>query len=253
MKNTNATTFLIAHRGLSTNIEPHAPYMENTIHAIKQAMHLGYKAVEVDIQLSADKIPFLWHDDFVCTRTNPSQKNVDPTKTTYKNLQHLVKTNVLYRDNQLWEPQNKRVDNLKTVLRTFPNTLFCLELKIPQTRKHDTLYKYELVYHTLNQIYLQKHKYIVFVSFDIVVCKLLRKYSPFKTMLLTETNLSKAANIARRYNLNGVVFDGTSVPKHPFKRENKSAIDWWTYNSNPKRPFTKVAIVDVVKQKSVKH
>lgn len=245
MEHTKCSAF-IAHRGLSANTKPYASYMENTIPAIQQAMKLGYKGVEVDIQLTADKIPVLWHDDSICIG-KPS-KTIDLTMTNYKDLKRIIRTNVLYRDagKVLWEPSNKRLDNLATVLRKFPGTLFCLELKIASSRQHDTLYKYELVHHVLKTILSQKHNHAVFLSFDIDTCKLLRKYSPFKVMLLTENDINRAAYLARRYKLNGVVFDGNMTrlsAKSPLK-ETTDLVEWWTYNAN--KPFTKVAIIDIV-------
>ena len=38
-------------------------YYENTISAIKQVIRKGCNNIEVDIQLSADNIPILWHDE----------------------------------------------------------------------------------------------------------------------------------------------------------------------------------------------
>ena len=47
---------IVAHRGLS------ALYPENTLLAIEQAIAAGARAVEFDVQLTADKIPVLFHD-----------------------------------------------------------------------------------------------------------------------------------------------------------------------------------------------
>ena len=47
---------LVAHRGYTLH------YPENTLPAIAAAVTAGARFVEVDIQLSADEIPFLFHD-----------------------------------------------------------------------------------------------------------------------------------------------------------------------------------------------
>lgn len=47
---------IVAHRGLS------ALYPENTSLALEQAILCGAKAVEFDVQLTADQIPVLFHD-----------------------------------------------------------------------------------------------------------------------------------------------------------------------------------------------
>jgi len=55
---------LIAHRGASK----HAP--ENTLSAFKLAKDMGAKSIECDISFSKDKIPFIFHDDFLNRTTN---------------------------------------------------------------------------------------------------------------------------------------------------------------------------------------
>jgi glycerophosphoryl diester phosphodiesterase len=60
-------TKCFAHRGGGTL------WPENTLSAIEFGKSLGYKAVEFDVMLSKDKIPFLMHDDvFGRTIRNPS-------------------------------------------------------------------------------------------------------------------------------------------------------------------------------------
>lgn len=50
------TPMFIAHRGYA------AAYPENTLIALDAARQAGAKYIEVDIQLSADGIPVLFHD-----------------------------------------------------------------------------------------------------------------------------------------------------------------------------------------------
>lgn len=47
---------VIAHRGYALH------YPENTLIAVEAAVEAGARLVEVDIQLSADQVPFLFHD-----------------------------------------------------------------------------------------------------------------------------------------------------------------------------------------------
>ena len=47
---------LVAHRGYTLR------YPENTLPAVQGAIHAGAKFVEVDVQMSRDKVPFLFHD-----------------------------------------------------------------------------------------------------------------------------------------------------------------------------------------------
>ena len=48
---------IVGHRGLPQD------YPENTLKGVKAALDGGVSAVEIDIQLSADGVPILLHDD----------------------------------------------------------------------------------------------------------------------------------------------------------------------------------------------
>lgn len=48
--------FIIAHRGASGTM------VENTMPAFEKAVEHGAKAIEVDVQVSKDKVPFAYHD-----------------------------------------------------------------------------------------------------------------------------------------------------------------------------------------------
>ncbi len=53
----NGTPALVAHRGFAQQ------YPENTLEALSAAVEAGAKHIEFDVQLSADGVPFLMHDD----------------------------------------------------------------------------------------------------------------------------------------------------------------------------------------------
>ena len=55
---------IIGHRGAYSS----AP--ENTLIAIRKAAQLGAKWVEIDVRLSSDKVPVIFHDDEVNRTTN---------------------------------------------------------------------------------------------------------------------------------------------------------------------------------------
>lgn len=56
---------LVAHRGCA------ARYPENTLAAVAAALQEGACCVEVDVQLSADRVPVLMHDNGSCTMSPP--------------------------------------------------------------------------------------------------------------------------------------------------------------------------------------
>jgi glycerophosphoryl diester phosphodiesterase len=71
---------LIAHRGASM----HAP--ENTLSAFELARDMGAKYIECDISFSKDKIPFIFHDDFLNRTTNSEGAVNSKTWQQIKNL-----------------------------------------------------------------------------------------------------------------------------------------------------------------------
>ena len=69
---------LVAHRGHASQ------YPENTLPAIESALKAGACYVEVDIQLTADHVPVLFHDDNMQRITGHSQ-NITQLKANQLN------------------------------------------------------------------------------------------------------------------------------------------------------------------------
>ena len=68
---------LIGHRGVK-DLSP-----ENTLYSINQAIQLNLKWIEIDVKISKDHIPFLFHDDNL-DRTTSGRGN--PLKYKYKDI-----------------------------------------------------------------------------------------------------------------------------------------------------------------------
>ncbi|MGP5044361.1 glycerophosphodiester phosphodiesterase [Glutamicibacter ardleyensis] len=84
----NGETILIGHRG-AAGVAP-----ENTISAIETGSRSGAGFVEIDIQLSADGVPFIFHDDTPARTSNvaevfPNRENDPITSFTWDELQRL--------------------------------------------------------------------------------------------------------------------------------------------------------------------
>lgn len=63
---------LIAHRGASAQ----AP--ENTLSAFRQALEIGVDAIELDVRLTQDGVPVIFHDAFINRTTNANlHKRID--------------------------------------------------------------------------------------------------------------------------------------------------------------------------------
>ena len=68
---------LIGHRGVKDL------YPENTLYSINKAIQLNLKWIEIDVKISKDHIPFLFHDDNL-DRTTSGRGN--PLKYKYKDI-----------------------------------------------------------------------------------------------------------------------------------------------------------------------
>jgi len=97
-----------AHRGGSEE----AP--ENTLESFSYAVGLGSSYIETDVQLSADGIPYIFHDDDLSRLLNME-----------------VKFNSLHSDQieKLKLFESYQIPKLETALTQFPNALFQIDLK----------------------------------------------------------------------------------------------------------------------------
>lgn len=230
---------IIAHRGLTANTNNEDGIMENTIDAVREAVRIGYTAAEVDVQLTADMVPVLWHDNAVY---GSDKSSMDLTRSTYSECKTYIKSHVLCReDGKLWEPSKKRMVTLEAMLTKFPHMSFNLEIKIAHSRKRDVGYKQKLCKAVADVVQRTGHRHIVYSSFDITVCKMLA-CTGRHIMLLTEKQLEKAAYTARKYGLDGVVFDGTKLQMKKTLRLLYPELSWWSYNACV--PLTSACIMD---------
>jgi glycerophosphoryl diester phosphodiesterase len=59
---------IIAHKGGGRNID-RQPFPENSISLIEYCERLGANSIEIDVQLTKDKVPVLFHDEYLSKRT----------------------------------------------------------------------------------------------------------------------------------------------------------------------------------------
>src|SRR3954447_15867557 len=105
------TPAVCGHRGASG----HAP--ENTLVAFRRAKELGATWIEFDVQLSADGIPIILHDDTLERTTNLGQQ-LRPTELTLAQLKDL--------DAGSWfspEFAGEKIPTLEEVLQEFGDSL----------------------------------------------------------------------------------------------------------------------------------
>jgi glycerophosphoryl diester phosphodiesterase len=81
---------IIAHRGGGRNSDD-LPYSENSIEMIHHASDFGANSVEIDVKLTKDRIPVLYHDDEINTRlTQKSPLKGDIAEYKYEVLEEFA-------------------------------------------------------------------------------------------------------------------------------------------------------------------
>ena len=98
----------IAHRGGNTD------FPENTIASFKKALELGYTCIETDVQVSLDKVVYVYHDsDF--KRLLDIDKKVSDTRSEE------IDTYLLAGEH--------KIPRLQEILDQFPETIFNIDAK----------------------------------------------------------------------------------------------------------------------------
>lgn len=110
---------IVAHRGIPTE----AP--ENTIASFQRALELGADAVELDVRLSSDQIPVVYHYFYLQENTSVSGAIFNFT------LEQLRSVEVFCKDNPLAKPGN--ISTLPEILDAFAGKIGLeIEIKGPE-------------------------------------------------------------------------------------------------------------------------
>ncbi len=110
---------IVAHRG----IPPEAP--ENTIASFQRAVELGADAVELDVRLTADKIPVVYHYYYLHENTSASGAIFNFTLEQLRNVRVFCKNNPVANDG--------RISTLAEVLEMFSGKIGLeIEIKGPE-------------------------------------------------------------------------------------------------------------------------
>ena len=110
---------IIAHRGILTE----AP--ENTISAFQRAIDLGADAVELDVRLTADQIPVVYHYFYLQENTSASGVIFDFTLEQLRNVKVFCKNNPVAKEG--------RISTLSEILEMFGGKIgLVIEMKGPE-------------------------------------------------------------------------------------------------------------------------
>lgn len=156
---TEAMPFVIAHRGLHT--EPPSGALsqepENTIAAFKAAAQAGIPAIEMDVRLTKDGVPVMFHDDSLDGKTTGKGRVEDLTwdemrSIRYKNNEHLG------------------IPRLEDVVKEIPGaTIFVIELK-------DSLPDPSKIIEVMERLGVMSRT--VFISSELKLLKQLKAHNP---------------------------------------------------------------------------
>lgn len=119
----NNDRFIIAHRGASGTM------IENTMPAFEKAVEHGAKVLEIDIQVSKDKVPFAYHD------ANLKRINIDQD-TTKMSSYEISKINLNVNDSEV-----VNIPKLEEILRYCKRNEIYLVIEIKT--KEDCTFKTE--------------------------------------------------------------------------------------------------------------
>lgn len=121
---------IIAHRGGGRNSE-RLGYSENSIEMMRFASRLGASAIEIDVQMTRDSIPIIFHDPTFTSRTVQSSYIIGPVEN-YTLAQMRSATRLVY---------GEQIPTLREVLQTVIDStnLTIVWLDVKQTKVIDSI------------------------------------------------------------------------------------------------------------------
>ncbi|MEP0007448.1 MAG: glycerophosphodiester phosphodiesterase family protein [Balneola sp.] len=221
--------YTIAHRGAS------AYYPENTMSAFKAAVDMKADMIELDVLLSKDNIPVVFHDERLDEKTNGSGLVCDHTLSDLKKL-----------DAGSWfdtKFKNERIPTLREVLEFSRNRILVnIEIKPEVVTEKEESGIVELVLNLVEELGMEE--VVMISSFDYrVLERLSKRETNIKSALLYERVQShgrEPSRLAKDYNI-----DAFNCSEHQL-------IDNWVLQlNNNKIPFFIYTINDELNMKSL--
>lgn len=222
--NKKYNTLVIAHRGFSGR------YPENTLIAIEEAVRYA-QMVEIDIQLSKDNIPIVFHDSNLKRTTNGIGKVKEKTLNEIKQL-----------DAGLWFSENFRgtkIPTLEEVLElTKDKIILNIEIKKSSVSKKNSIIE-EASLELVNKY--QMHDQVIFSSFSTLALKRIKQMNPeIKTALLTRARFIDMSIIqAKRLNVISIHDDKRFFKRNIIKKSHENNLNINVYTINKKSEMTK--------------
>ncbi len=139
--------FKIAHRGF------HQVHIENTLESFRAAYDSGCDMIEFDVQLSADGIPFIFHDD---NANRLGHCDLQPFELPFSEIQKIILSNA--------QGETSKIPSLADFLNEFAGHPFYLELKIPAIKFAQENYWQSLVLKTIALVQASKVHPLTFLA-----------------------------------------------------------------------------------------
>lgn len=221
--------YTIAHRGAS------AYYPENTMSAFKAAVDMKADMIELDVLLSKDNIPVVFHDERLDEKTNGSGLVCDHTLSDLKK-----------HDAGSWfdtKFKNERIPTLREVLEFSRNRILVnIEIKPEVVTEKEESGIVELVLNLVEELGMEE--VVMISSFDYrVLERLSKRETNIKSALLYERVQShgrEPSRLAKDYNI-----DAFNCSEHQL-------IDNWVLQlNNNKIPFFIYTVNDELIMKSL--
>ncbi|MDH5600308.1 MAG: glycerophosphodiester phosphodiesterase family protein [Gammaproteobacteria bacterium] len=163
----------IAHRGYS------AAYPENTLVALDAARKAGAKYLEVDIQLSADHVPVLFHDRDL---TRLCQQMGAIHEYTYSQLQAFNVTDSEKFSGKFDGNKITSLQNFIDFLKQYPELHAFIELK----RLMIDTFGEELVLRTILPMFEGMNSQVSFISYNQAILKTIHESTEYKTGIVVD-------------------------------------------------------------------
>jgi glycerophosphoryl diester phosphodiesterase len=111
---------IVAHRGYA------AQYPENTLVAIHRALELGVCGIEVDVQLTRDQVPVLFHDDNMQRVTGLDRSILE---TDYAEFRKIPVSEATRLGQQFMANPSASLEELVDVIQSYPEREYFIEIK----------------------------------------------------------------------------------------------------------------------------
>lgn len=215
--------FVIAHRGAS------AYFPENTMSAFKAAVDMKADMIELDVLLSKDNIPVVFHDERLDYKTNGSGLVLDHTISEMKKL-----------DAGSWfhpKFKNERIATLREILEySKAKILVNIEIKPEAVTGNEESGVVELVLNLVNELEMEDE--VLISSFDYRVLERVKKSRyPVKMAMLYEQKQSNGrapVKLAKDYNIDAFNLNKKELTENWVKQLNDYKIPFLVYTVNDK-------------------